>query len=108
MFYSEQLSIQPKDSIERSKDGQINREKPIKDIVEATLKLNEIFTAENASKIITTNDLNTNQDKSPVGEVPAFLAEIKTSTQFPQADSSHSYIMGPISKYDTSRTNNPY
>lgn len=42
MFYSEQLSIQPKDSIERSKDGQINKEKLIKDIVEGNLKLNEI------------------------------------------------------------------
>ncbi len=60
MFYSEQLSIQSKDSIERSKDGQINKEKLIKDIVEANLKLNEIQSIETASKVITTNNLDTN------------------------------------------------
>ena len=108
MFYTEQLSVQPKDSIEMSKEGQVNREKPIRDIVEETLKLNYIQTAENTSKVVTTNNVNTNSDKSPKAEVPGFKAEVKSSPYFPQADSSHSYIMNPISKYDTSRTNNPY
>ncbi len=65
MFYNEQLSIQPKDSIAKSSDGQINRDRPIRDIVEATLKLNENIILDDSSKNLTTDNAISNPDKSP-------------------------------------------
>jgi hypothetical protein len=65
MFYNEQLSIQPKDAITKSSDGQINRDRPIRDIVEATLKLNENIILDDSSKNLTTDNTISNPDKSP-------------------------------------------
>lgn len=65
MFYNEQLSIQPKDAIAKNTDGQINRDRPIRDIVEATLKLNENIILDDSSKNLTTDNAISNTDKSP-------------------------------------------
>lgn len=112
MFYSEQLSVQPKDTINFSTEGEVNKEKPIGGIVEASLKLNDLNTVETVSKVITTDNINSNGNKSPSALVPGFLsqAQVKSSSYLPQAESSQSFIMGPINinNNDASRINNPY
>ncbi len=87
MFYSEQLSVQPKDSIIVSKEGEVNKEKPIGGIVEGILKLNEINTLE---KLIPSDNINSNGNKTPSVVVTGFVsqAEVKNLALLPQAESS--------------------
>ena len=42
--------------------------------MEASLKLNEVNTVDDTTKVITTDNLNTNEDKSPKTEMTGFMA----------------------------------
>ncbi len=79
--------MQPKDSIIVSKEGEVNKEKPIGGIVEGSLKLNEINTSE---KLIPTDNNNSNGNKTPSVVVTGFVsqAEVKNLPLLPQAESS--------------------
>lgn len=80
--------MQPKDSIIVSKEGEVNKEKPIGGIVEGSLKLNEINTSEKLLR--PTDNKNSNGNKTPSELVTGFVsqAEVKTLPLLPQAESS--------------------